>query len=170
MKKLIKQRLREAVEASYIETEVNRIKSLPIEVEDGATFNLDGTKYNKGGLVVPAGTDETTQIELTTEKIFQFIQKNKARISGDNFKVGMYKFPNENRVSIDLNIIVDKKYLKVALEFGRLAGQESLFDLDTFENIKTGSDGKTPKKFTPAEFAEIAKSLAVGKLPKAVMA
>jgi hypothetical protein len=56
----------------------------------------------------------------------------------------------------------------VALKFGELSGQESLFDLDTFENIKTGSDGKNPRKFTAQELAEIAKDLSEGRLPKIV--
>ena len=44
----------------------------------------------------------------------------------------------KNQVSIDLNIVVPSENRDVALEFGRLAGQESLFDLETLswnENI-----------------------------------
>ena len=146
-------------------SEVDRIKSLPAENEDGATFNLDGTKH-EGGLVVPAESLNTTQEKLTPALINDFVKNNRTKISGDNFKVGIYKFPNSNKVSIDLNIIVDPKYKDVALEFGKLAGQESLYDLDTFENLKTGATGDNPKKFTSKEFFDIAKSLSQGKMPE----
>lgn len=53
----------------------------------------------------------------------------------------------------------------MALEFGKLAGQESLFDLDSYENIKTGSDGKNPITFTPEQLASIAEDLSNGELP-----
>ena len=36
----------------YTVDEVERVKTLPIENEDGATMNLDGTKYEKGGVVI----------------------------------------------------------------------------------------------------------------------
>ena len=67
-----------------------------------------------------------------------------------------------------MNIVIPREYRDVALKFGELSGQESLFDLDTFENIKTGSDGKNPRKFTAQELAEIAKDLSEGRLPRIV--
>lgn len=147
--------------------EVDRVKTLSLENEDGATFNLDGTKH-QGGLVVPVESLNTTRAELTPELINDFVEKNKDKISGDNFKVGIYKFPNSEKVSIDLNIVVDPKFKDAALEFGKLAGQESLFDLDSFQNVKTGATGENPKSFTPKEFFDIAKSLAKGEVPEVV--
>jgi len=147
--------------------EVDRVKTLPLENEDGATFNLDGTKH-QGGLVVPVESLNTTRAELTPELINDFVEKNKDKISGDNFKVGIYKFPNSEKVSIDLNIVVDPKFKDAALEFGKLAGQESLFDLDSFQNVKTGATGENPKSFTPKEFFDIAKSLAKGEVPEVI--
>jgi len=149
--------------------EVDRVKTLPLENEDGATFNLDGTKH-EGGLVVPVESLNTTRAELTPELINDFVEKNKDKISGDNFKVGIYKFPNSEKVSIDLNIVVDPKFKDAALEFGKLAGQESLFDLDSFQNVKTGATGENPKSFTPKEFFDIAKSLAKGEVPEMLKA
>jgi hypothetical protein len=149
--------------------EVDRVKNLPLENEDGATFNLDGTKH-EGGLVVPVESLNTTRAELTPELINDFVEKNKDKISGDNFKVGIYKFPNSEKVSIDLNIVVDPKFKDAALEFGKLAGQESLFDLDSFQNVKTGATGENPKSFTPKEFFDIAKSLAKGEVPEMLKA
>lgn len=149
--------------------EVDRVKNLPLENEDGATFNLNGTKH-EGGLVVPVESLNTTRAELTPELINDFVEKNKDKISGDNFKVGIYKFPNSEKVSIDLNIVVDPKFKDAALEFGKLAGQESLFDLDSFQNVKTGATGENPKSFTPKEFFDIAKSLAKGEVPEMLKA
>ena len=147
--------------------ETNRIKELDVTAEDGQTFNLDGTTYEAGGLVVPVMSINTTQSEITPEKISDFVQENQDKIGDAGVvKVGIYKFPGSNQVSIDLNIVVPSENRDVALEFGRLAGQESLFDLETFENVKTGSDGKNPLSFTGEQFKEIAKSLKDNKLPE----
>jgi hypothetical protein len=145
---------------------VDRIKT--VTGEDGATLNLDGTNYEDGGLVVPAGSINVAQDDVSAEGLFEFLKDNEGNISSDIFKIGLYRFPDRPEVSYDLNIVIPREYRDVALKFGELAGQESLFDLDTFENIKTGSDGKNPRKFTAQELAEIAKDLSEGRLPKIV--
>lgn len=145
---------------------VDRIKAATSE--DGATLNLDGSTYEDGGLVVPAGSINVAQDDVSAEGLFEFLKDNEGNISSDIFKIGLYKFPDRPEVSYDLNIVIPREYRDVALKFGELAGQESLFDLDTFENIKTGSDGKNPRKFTAQELAEIAKDLSEGRLPKIV--
>lgn len=156
------------VDKPVIETntlaEVDRVKALAPEVEDGATFDLDGKKYEGKGLIIPVLSENTTIEELTPKKIADFVEANKAKLGGST-KAGIYKFPNSNKVSIDLNIVVDPKYRDIGLEFGRKAGQESLFDLDTFENVKTGADGKNPMKFSDEQFSEISKALSEGKMP-----
>ena len=147
--------------------EVNRLKGLDKKPDDGATLNIDGTQYTGGGLVVPAATKNTTQSELTPQMIEKFVKDNEGKIGTDGIvKVGLYKFPKSDQVSIDLNIVVPAKNEKAALEFGRLAGQESLFSLDTFENIKTGATGANPISFTDAQFRQIAKDLKANKVPK----
>lgn len=144
--------------------EIARVKGLSVESEDGATFNLDGQKYEGKGLIIPVISENTTVEELTPQKVADFLEANKAKLGGST-KAGIYKFPNSNKVSIDLNIVVDPKYRDIGLEFGRKAGQESLFDIDTFENVKTGADGKNPIQFSDAQFSEISKALAEGKMP-----
>ena len=144
--------------------EVDRVKSLTTESEDGATFDLDGKKYEGKGLIIPVLSENTTIEELTPQKVADFVEANKAKLGGST-KAGIYKFPNSNKVSIDLNIVVDPKYRDIGLEFGKKAGQESLFDLDTFENVKTGADGKNPIKFNDQQFSEISKALSEGKMP-----
>lgn len=151
---------------SNAKIETDNIKLAAPDAETGVTLNLDGTKYTGGGLVVPAASMNTTQDQLSADMLADFIDQNKAKLGdGETFKVGYYKFPNSNQVSIDLNIVVDPKYREAALKFGKMAGQESLFDLDTFENVKTGADGSNPRQFTDEEFVQIAKSLREGKVP-----
>ena len=148
-------------------SDIDRIKGLEVEGnEDGATFNLDGSTYTGGGLVVPAISFNTTQEELSKEAIEKFIEENQDKIGGSSIKVGLYKFKDSNQVSIDLNIVVKPEHRDIALAFGRFAGQESLFNLDNFENIPTGADGKNPKTFTSEEFRQISESLSVGEFPQ----
>jgi len=144
---------------------VNEVKTAAPEVETGSTMNIDGTQYTGGGLVVPAASMNTTIEEITPEMVSKFVEDNRGKISGNNFKVGIYKFPNSNRASIDLNIVVPSANRAAALEFGRAAGQESLFDLDTFENVKTGADGTNPMSFTDEQFREIANALENNRVP-----
>ncbi len=150
-----------------LDEEVEMIKKVDKNSDDGATLNIDGTRYTGGGLVVPAASKNTTQSEITTQMIEEFIKDNDGKIGTDGIvKIGLYKFKNSDQVSIDLNIVVPAKNKEAALEFGRLAGQESLFDLDTFENVKTGADGSNPIEFSDAQFRKIAKDLKANRVPK----
>lgn len=153
------------VKASRVATEeIDRIKSLPVEEESGVTLNNNGTQYRGNELSVAVLSDNTTQDELTPELVEDFMDK----IPSTDFKVGIYKFPNDNRVSVDLIVTVNPKNRDAAVEFARLAGHESIFDLGTGENIKTGEDGKTPMEFSEDQLTEIANSLQEGKVPDAV--
>ena len=141
------------------EREVARVRELPLEAEDGATFNLDGSVYEDGGLVVPIASKNMKASELTPEAIENFKQKY-ADYMGPASKVGIYKFPNQDQVSIDLNVIAPASKRDEALAIGTRLGQESLFDLDTFENIKTGQTGASPKTPTAAQAKNISNQLA----------
>ena len=148
--------------------EVDRVKALPIKAEDGATFNLDGTKYDGGGLVVPMNSLEgnTTQEKLSPEMIGDFAKENEDSIGDESMvKMGIYKFPDKVDVSVDMNIVIPNEHREVALEFGALIGQESLYDLDSNENVKTGGDGLNPMKLTAEQFREAAASLKNGVMP-----
>ena len=146
--------------------EVQRVKSLTPESEDGATFNIDGTKYEGVGLIVPVDSMNTTTEELTPEMVADFVAKRQKMIGDAGVvKAGIYKFPNSNQVSIDLSVVVPETSREQALEFARLAGQESLFDLATFENIKTGATGENPMSFSPEQHREISKALKEGRMP-----
>ena len=152
--------------ATNTTVEVDRVKALTPEAEDGATFNLDGTKYEGGGLIVPVASKNTTIEEITPEMIADFVEENSSKIGDKNtVKFGIYKFPNSNEVSIDLNVVTPESSRDAAMEFGKKADQESLFDLSTFENVKTGGTGMNPKSFTDEQFKEIAKALNEGRVP-----
>ena len=136
-------------------TEVDRIKNLSKESEDGATFNQDGTKYDGGGLVLPIASENLKASELTPDRIEAFKKKH-AKYLGAGSKIGIYKFPGKDEASIDLNVIVPSNKRKRAVEIGKKLGQESLFDLDTFENVKTGETGTNPKTIGPSAAKRIA--------------
>ena len=151
---------------SNASSEINKIKNAAIGVEDGATFNLDGTKFTEGALIVPGESINLTQAELGSDKIVEFMEANKDIIPpGAPVKFGIYKFPNQDKVSIDMNILVDPKHRDVALEFGNKLGQESLFDTTNFENVKTGATGDNPVKLTPEQFKTAAEYLSRGEMP-----
>ena len=108
----------------------------------------------------------TTTEELTPEMVADFVAERQEMIGDAGVvKAGIYKFPNSNQVSIDLSVVVPETSREQALEFARLAGQESLFDLATFENIKTGATGENPMSFSPEQHREISKALKEGRMP-----
>ena len=148
---------------SYQNKEVAALQKLPLDQEGGATFNQDGTQYKDGGLAVPVRSEDNIPLsELTPERIEKF-KKKYADFMGPATRVGIYKFPGENLASIDLNVIASKDRRAEALEYGKRLGQESLFDLDSFENIKTGEDGKNTKTITAKQAREISEELAAPK-------
>lgn len=146
--------------------ELERVKATTPEEDNGATFNLDGTVYDGAGLVVPVVSINTTVEEATPEMIADFVEQHADKI-GDNetVKVGIYKFPNSNEMSIDLNVVAPESSREQAIEFGKLADQESLYDLSSGQNVKTGGTGKNPMQFSGNQFKEIAKALKEGRLP-----
>lgn len=145
--------------------EVDRIKSLNVEAEDGVTFNNDGTvAYVPKGDTIPVVSFNTTQEELTSNMISEFVASVKEAFSTMDVKFGLYKFSNSNKVSIDVNIIVDEDKVDDSIKFAKYAGQESIFRMSDFSLIKTGATGKDPKRFTMSQFAEIAKRLQDGTI------
>lgn len=140
--------------------EVDRIKGLPLENEDGATFNVDGTMYQEGqGTIVPVASFNTTQEELTPELISNYVKSMQQVFSTKSVRFGLYKFADSTKVSIDINIVVDESKKEEAIKFSRFAGQFSVFNLSDFSTTPTGASGKNPKTFTVEQYAEIAQRL-----------
>ena len=154
-KKLIKQN---------VAAEVKRVKKA--KGEDGATFNVDGTTYKGKGLVVPVDSQNYWPHLFTSEKVASFIMKNEHKIEdGEVFKVGIYRFPDGSKYSVDLNVLVPVKYKDKAVDFARSAGQESVYDLGSGNNYKTGRSGNNTIKFTVEDTKNIARMLPIGKMP-----
>jgi SHS2 domain-containing protein len=145
---------------------VDFIKKAALKAEDGVTLNIDGTRYDGGGLVVPISSMNVEQSTLKPSTVADFIEMNKGKLSNDTFKLGLYKFPKESTVSIDLSVIVPNENRKLALSVGKKLNQESLFDLDSGENIKTGGTGQNTVELTDEQAAELAISLLENKEPE----
>lgn len=147
-------------------SEVDNIKALPEAEEGGATFNADLTKFEGKGVVVSIDSENIKQSELTQDRIQKFVDKHKNLASIGEVKVGIYKFPGSDRVSIDLNVVVPSEHKSSALEFAKSLGQESIFDLEKMESIKTGESGETPVKFSEAELGSMIGGLSKGEFIK----
>ena len=145
---------------------VDFIKKAALKIEDGVTLNIDGTRYDGGGLVVPISSMNVEQGTLKPSTVADFVEMNKGKLSNDTFKLGLYKFPKESTVSIDLSVIVPNENRRLALSVGKKLNQESLFDLDTGENIKTGGTGQNTVELTDEQAAELATSLVENKEPE----
>jgi|TARA_X000001316_G_C919999_1_gene34139 hypothetical protein len=129
----------------YLESEIERISKINLESETGSTFNRDGSKYDEGGLVIPVLSEDVEQDELNLKRVLSFIEKHKYITSGNlgilgenKIKIGLYKFPNKNKVSIDLNFIGDHDSIDL-FNLAKQMGQEALYDLDTKQIIKINS-------------------------------
>ena len=152
-------------ENSRAETE--RVKQSPIEEEDGTTLNLDGTTYEGDGLVVPFASDDFTSEEVTPELIAEFVEKNKNKIpKGAKVVVGLYSFKGEDKVSIDLNVVVDEGNLAVATEFARLMGQNSIYRISDGQTVPTGETGDNTVTLMDAKTRQAAVAITQGKLPQ----
>lgn len=149
----------------YAESAVRDLGKLSLEDEGGDTFNLDGTKYTGGGVAIPVLSKNVDDYKkLTTGDIGKFINPENIEYvaaGGSVLKAGIYKFPNSTKASIDLNIIAPRERRDEGVKIAGELGQESAFDLDTFENIKTGQDGMNPRKPTVDEVREIAQRLSM---------
>jgi hypothetical protein len=147
---------------------IEEMKSIPVESDGGATINLDGSKYEGGGLVVPIGSRNFKASELTKEAVVKFIEDNLGKISGDAYKFGFYKFEGQDKISVDINVVVDPKYKDLGLKFGKMAGQKSLFNLDTMQEDETGADGSNPMSFTDEQARAIGEAFSRGEFPGSV--
>jgi hypothetical protein len=149
----------------YVASAIRDLGNLSLEEEGGDTMNLDGSKYTGGGVAIPVlskNVDDYRKLKATD--IGKFINPENIEYvaaGGSVLKAGIYKFPNSTKASIDLNIIAPREKRDEGVKIAGELGQESAFDLDTFENIKTGQDGMNPRKPTVEEVREIAQRLSM---------
>lgn len=151
--------------------EIERVKAAPYEEATGATFNVDGTPYTGGGIVVGISSQDNFIPTVTPESQAAFAAGHAKKLSHPLAKNGIYKFPLSNHGSYDLNLVLPAENQADALELAKHLRQESIYNLETGENIKTGFDGKNPRTVSDEEFFELAdryspslSSVAIGKL------
>ena len=154
--------------AQYTDSVLSKLRAVTREGSDGDTFNQDGTQYTGGGLVVPLVSQNFDRNAIKIGDIQAFKDANADKMS-PAVKVGVYKFPNSEDMSVDLNIVVDPKHEALARRVGADLGQESLFDLGSFENVKTGASGKSTLPLTPEQFKRLGDALSKGEYPQDVI-
>ena len=160
-----------------MEYSISNVTTLPKEKDGGFTWSLDMKPYYKGGLIVPIESiDNLTAAQVTPEMIAKFVEDRHDMISNmDLFKVGIYKFPGEDRYSIDLNIVMNPKHLDTAMDIVTSLGQNSLVHIipdphnpldPTVKIIETGATGTNTTKLTAEQVRLLGATAARGVLPE----
>lgn len=145
--------------SSQVKVDIDNFKSLPKEESSGNTYEVNKEVFKKGGIILPVVSINTTQEELSEELVDEFIKENKAIIVGNDLKLGIYKFPNSNVVSIDLNIITPESKKNIALPIAKALKQESIYNLSTGELITTGESGENVRNLSNKEIFDINQAL-----------
>lgn len=140
---------------------LDKVRALPVNEGDGATFNLDGTTYEGKGVVFTLASKNVEQASISPKDLADFADQHAAKSTPDT-KIGIYKIPDSTTVSIDLNMVLPKEHLEVARKVAAVLGQESMFDLHTYTNEKTGASGKNPLSLTDAQVKSISDNLMKG--------
>lgn len=144
---------------SQLSIDIDNIKTKSKGEDAGGTYEINKEIFKKGGLILPVISINTTQEELTEDLVDSFIKKHKGIIASNDLKLGIYKFPNSNMVSIDLNLITPESNINIALPIATALGQESIFNLSAGETVSTGQDGINTKKLSNADINAIKEAL-----------
>ena len=154
-----------AAERSFAANKIDELKALDRKEENGSTLNWDNSEYSKGGVAVTFISQNFKDInDVSTSKLEGFKNINKAHKTNDNVKVGVYKFPNDTKASLDLNLIIPQEYASAGLLTALALGQESTYNLDTYYNAKTGRSGDNTIRPTAKQSREIQEYLLRGEL------
>lgn len=154
----------ESVGTTSINKELTLIKNLSREDTGGNTFEVSKSVYKSGGIILPVKTINTTQEDLNEDLIDEFIKANKALILRNDLKVGLYKFENTNKVSIDLSIVVPSEKLDIATKIGKGLGQESLYNADSQDLTFTGEDGNNPMEVDDEQIDILSEVIRTGNI------
>lgn len=145
--------------------EYMRLSCLGLAREDGASFNMDGSRFNGPGLALGVTSQNVKLKKVFDEHGWAYVERYMSALAYDNMKVGLFKFEGRMEASIDITAIISKEHCSAVLEFARFAGQHSLYDFEHDKLIETGCSGKEPLEFSPVEVVDISKSLAAGRVP-----
>jgi hypothetical protein len=152
-------------DAPQLVSEIQKVKS---GESDGQTFNLDGTVFNPGDQkldVVTLASQNVPIKQLAPKALADFVEKYPGVEQNPAIKAGVFKLagdPNNARVSLDLNVVVDQAHRENTKKFATDNQQQAIFDLANFSNIETGGTGETVLK-SPAAIADAAEKLARGE-------
>ena len=131
-------------------------------MEDGATLNRDWTTYSGSGIALACFSRNTPL--LSTEQVEEVARSIERNYIPDA-KIGLYKFPNKQEYSIDAVLVLPEESQDLVVRVAAALGQESVYNLSTGENIKTGKDGSNPMPVSPILMADINKSVREGVMP-----
>lgn len=121
----------------------------------GSTYTLDGKNqigqpkaavsiFNERSRIIEGKLTKDEMVKVLNE--FKEANADILEANGDILSIGTYFDPTSNQTFIDVSAIVDKE---AAVALGKEYNQESVFALDTFENIKTGGDGTAIEGLKP---------------------
>lgn len=152
----------ERVKFSRPDAEVLRKIATPEKYPDhfGETFDEDGKvhKATTGDVVTLTG-ENVPLSELTPERVQAFRERYS---DVPNTHIGVYRFEDGKRASIDLNVIADKDHHENTIKFARDNQQESIYSYDKGDLVKTGGSGESVLS-NPDQFKEAAAKLKAGK-------
>lgn len=144
---------------------INEIINTPIAEENGATLNLDMSPYTGKGIALGCISQNVDKLNLTYVYLMAEVLKvNKIT----DVKIGLYKFPNQRKYCVDVVLILPESKIDVVVETARILGQESVYNLRTGENIKTGNDGMSPVKIQIGDIKYIRECIRKNVVPQIV--
>lgn len=119
----------------------NRAKEVIDGKRFGYTSNIDGTEYTGKDAITTLQSKTLKTKDVSPENIAKVIKKN-ADIYGNNkfVKVGVFKMEDGSGISIDINIATPDR--KLAERIARLNNQESYWDAQLEDVVRTGGTGK----------------------------
>lgn len=119
----------------------NRAKEVIDGKRFGYTSNIDGTEYTGKDAIATLQSKTLKMKDVSPENIAKVIKKN-ADIYGNNkfVKVGVFKMEDGSGISIDINIATPDR--KLAERIAKLNNQESYWDAQIEDVVRTGGTGK----------------------------
>lgn len=138
---------------------LNDIKNSSLIKEDGMTFNKEREIAPNKGIVLPLISKNIVLEQLSDQAIEDFINENNDILINSDLYIGVYKFPNSNVVSLDINYVGSASQKNMLVLIAKELGQESLYDIENEKNIKTGETGENTKELTKNQISTLLDKL-----------
>lgn len=136
-------------------------------VAGGQTFNSDGSVWQspkEPSDIVSLASVNLPQGELTAESFLKALGPYSELLEEPGVVAGVFAFSQEGKptVSIDVNLVVPKKFRKNTLQFAKDNDQVSVWDAEKSEEVRTGGKGSTVLK-SLGEISDAIPGLSQGK-------